>query len=218
VSLPLELYSLCTPNGQKVAVALEEMGLAYNSHRIDINKGDQFSDEFLAINPNGKIPAIIDPECSHNGEPLTIMESGAILIYLAEKTSMFLPTDKVARNCVIQWLMWQMGGVGPMFGQFGYFSVYAPRKSIVIEHAKERYKKEVLRLLGVLDRQLSRCEFVAGDDLSIADFAIMPWVVCLEYFYHAEQELQLETFTYVSAWVNKLKDRPAVQRGMVVCE
>ncbi len=211
----IQLYSLATPNGQKVSIALEEMGLEYDAHLINIMQNDQFTDEFIAINPNSKIPAIMDP-IGDAGAPLPIMESGAILIYLAEKSGQFLPRATAARMQTLQWLMWQMGGCGPMFGQFGHFNVYAPKERD-LSYGQERYQKETQRLLAVLDRQLMGREFVIGDQLTIADFAIMPWVVCLDKFYGAAEQLALHNYPQVMRWQAALLDRPAVQVGMKVC-
>lgn len=211
----IQLYSLATPNGQKVSIALEEMGIAYDAHKIDIMNGDQFTDHFISVNPNSKIPAIVDPT-GDNGQPLPVMESGAILIYLAEKSGKFLPKDPTKRSQTIQWLMWQMGGLGPMFGQFGHFSRYAndPRD---LSYGVERYEKESKRLLTVLDKQLEGKEFIIGDELTIADFAIMPWVDCLEVFYKAADRLELDTFKNVQRWRAALLARPAVKVGMTIC-
>ena len=211
----IQLYSLATPNGQKVSIALEEMGLAYDAHTIDIREDDQFSDAFIQINPNSKIPAIVDP-VGDQGQPLNIMESGAILIYLAEKTGKFLPQDPTKRMETIQWLMWQMAGLGPMFGQFGHFTVYAPKERD-LSYGQERYTKEAKRLLNVLEKQLEGKSFIIGEELTIADFAIMPWVICLDQFYNAKETLYLDSFKNINRWVSNLMERPAVQKGMEVC-
>ena len=211
----IQLYSLATPNGQKASIALEEMGLEYDAHKIDIMKGDQFTDEYIKINPNSKIPAIVDPT-GDNGKPLAIMESGAILLHLAEKTNKFLPTDPGSRSKVLQWLFFQVGGVGPMFGQFGHFFRYAGEKC---DHPypTERYTTEAKRLLGVMDKQLQDNEFIAGKDISIADFATVPWVTCLSMFYKADDQLSLSEFKNVNRWTENFLARPAVQAGMKVC-
>ncbi|MEZ4703875.1 MAG: glutathione binding-like protein [Bdellovibrionota bacterium] len=211
----LQLYSLATPNGQKVSVALEEMGLDYDAHLIDISKGDQFTESFVAINPNSKIPALVDPVGNH-GKPLAIMESGAILMYLAEKTGTFLPQDVALRSKTLQWLFFQVGGVGPMFGQFGHFFKYAADQC---DHPypTQRYTKEVKRLLGVLNKQLEDQSFLVGKEITIADFATAPWVVCLDKFYGGKEILELSSFTHVQRWVQAFMDRPAVQKGMSVC-
>lgn len=211
----LQLYSLATPNGQKISIALEEMGLAYDSHTIDIMKGDQFTKEFIAINPNSKIPALVDPIGDH-GKPLAIFESGAILVYLAEKSGKFLPKDIVGRTNVMQWLFFQMGGVGPMFGQFGHFYKYGKDKC---DHPYpvERYATETQRLLGVIETQLSKSEFIAGEEISIADFAIYPWVRGLSAFYEADDRLDLSSFAKVSDWRGKIDKRPLVDKALNVC-
>jgi GST-like protein len=179
---------------------LEEVGLPYNVHKIDITKGEQFTPEFVAINPNSKIPAIIDSDTG-----MTVFESGAILIYLAEKTGQFLPTEQKSRFQVIEWLMFQMASVGPMFGQLNHFKRFAPEK---IPYAIERYEKETLRLYGVLDKQLSDKEFICGD-YSIADIATYPWVASYEF-----QGLTLDNHPNLKRWFETIKQRPAVQRGM----
>ena len=212
----IELYSLATPNGQKVSIALEEMQLPYRAHLIDIRKGDQFAKRFMSINPNSKIPAITDPSGNH-GKPLHIMESGAILLYLAEKTGLFISQSAVKRSQEIQWLFWQMGGLGPMFGQFGHFTVYADQKHD-LSYGQERYKNEAIRLLNVLDKQLSSQHYVAGDTLSIADFSILPWIVGLDTFYHARDSLGLDHFNHINRWTAELLSRPAVQKGMNICK
>jgi GST-like protein len=196
----IDLYTFTTPNGRKASIMLEEVSLPYAVHKIDISKGDQFTPEFIAINPNSKIPAIVDTESG-----ITVFESGAILIYLAEKAGKLLPTETKARSQVMQWLMFQMGGVGPMFGQLNHFKRFAPEQ---IPYAIERYSKETLRLYGVLDQQLSRHEFIAGD-YSIADIATYPWVAIYEF-----QGLTLDEYPHLKRWVETLKQRPAVHQGM----
>jgi GST-like protein len=196
----IDLYTFTTPNGRKASIMLEEVSLPYAVHKIDISKGDQFTPEFIAINPNSKIPAIVDTESG-----ITVFESGAILIYLAEKAGKLLPTETKARSQVMQWLMFQMGGVGPMFGQLNHFKRFAPEQ---IPYAIERYSKETLRLYGVLDQQLSRHEFIAGD-YSIADIATYPWVAIYEF-----QGLTLDEHPHLKRWVETLKQRPAVHQGM----
>jgi GST-like protein len=210
----IQLYSLATPNGQKIGIALEEMEIPYEAHTINIMQGDQFTPEFIAINPNSKIPAIVDPT-GDNGKPLAIMESGAILLYLAEKSGKFLPHETAKKSQAIQWLMWQMGGAGPMFGQFGHFSVYAPKERD-LSYGQERYTKEAKRLLSVLENQLKDNKYVAGDELTIADFAIMPWVDCLEVHYQATELLDLPSYKRVNQWKNELLARPKTQAGMGV--
>lgn len=198
----IDLYTFTTPNGRKVSIMLEEVGLPYTPHVIDIRKGDQFTPEFVAINPNSKIPAIVDQE---NG--LSIFESGAILIYLAEKAGKFLPTEMKARFQVLEWLMLQMGSIGPMFGQLNHFRKFAPEP---IPYAINRYETETLRLYSVLDTQLAMSEFVCGT-YSIADMAIYPWVAIYEF-----QGLTLDNHPNLKRWVEAIAQRPAVQRGMAV--
>ena len=202
----IQLYTFGTPNGRKASIALEEMGLGYQVHSIDITKGDQFAPAFLAINPNGKIPAIVDPE-GPDGKPMAVFESGAILIYLAEKTGRFLPADGRGRSVVLQWLMFQMGGVGPMFGQAHHFRRFAPEQ---IPYAVERYTKETRRLYGVLDARLAQVPYLAGD-YSIADMATYPWVAR-----HAWQGVDLADFANVKRWFDAITARPAIARGMAV--
>ncbi len=211
----IQLYSMPTPNGQKAGIALEEMGLPYDAHKIDITKGDQHKPEFIKINPNSKIPAIVDPE-SADGKPLAIMESGAILIYLAEKSGKFLSTDPRLRSETLQWLFFQVGGVGPMFGQFGHFFKHAADKC---DHPypKQRYTDEVKRLLGVLNNRLEGREFLVGDEYSIADMATVPWVNALSQFYQAEDVLGLKNFGPVQAWAKRVSERPKTAAGMKVC-
>ena len=208
----IQLYSLPTPNGVKVSIMLEECDLPYEVHRIDIGTGDQMTPEFLSLNPNNKIPAIIDPDGPDG--PLGLWESGAILIYLADKTGRFLPQEGAARYRVLQWLMFQMGGVGPMFGQVGFFHRYKGRE-IEDPRPRERYYTEANRLLGVLDRQLAQNEWVAGD-YSIADIAIAPWVRNLRTGYDAAAEVGLDRFENVGRWLDAFAARPAVQRGLIV--
>lgn len=216
MSQKIQLYSLATPNGQKIGIALEEMGLPYDAHTINIMKGGQFKPEFIKINPNSKIPALVDPG-ANSGEDFKIFESGAILVYLANKSGKFLPKDEFARSEVMQWLFFQMGGAGPMFGQFGHFYKFAKDKC---DHPYplERYSNESKRLLKVIDTKLAQHEFIAGKDLSIADFALMPWVVCLDKFYGASEHLGLKDLKNITRWQNNLLDRPAVQKGMKVCQ
>lgn len=209
----IQLYSLATPNGQKVAVALEEMGLPYEAHRIDIMKGDQFTPEFMAINPNSKIPAIVDPN-GPKGKPLAVFESGAILIYLAEKSGLGLPAGQAARSECLQWLFFQVGGVGPMFGQFGHFYKYAPEK---VPYGIERYQKETRRLLGVLEARLKGKEYLMGEAFTIADMATFPWIGCLDAGYKAAEVLQLAAdFPVVMAWHERCRQRPAAAKGLEV--
>jgi GST-like protein len=203
----IDLYTWTTPNGRKASVMLEECGLAYNVHKIDIGKGDQFKPEFLAVNPNGKIPAIVDGD-GPGGKPISVFESGAILIYLAEKTgSKLLPADPRQRYAVLQWLMFQMGGVGPMFGQAHHFIRFAPEK---VPYGIERYSKETRRLYGVMDKRLVEATYLAGE-YSIADIATYPWVARHEY-----HEVNLADFPNVKRWFDAISARPAVVKGMAV--
>ena len=202
----IELYTWTTPNGRKVSIMLEETGLPYNVHPVDIGKGEQFRPDFVAINPNSKIPAIIDSD-GPGGAPLAIFESGAILIYLAEKTGKLLPRDPVARIAALQWLMFQMGGVGPMFGQAHHFLRAAPEP---VPYGIERYTKETRRLYGVLERRLGEAEYLAGD-YSIADIATFPWVAR-----HEWHKVELAEFPQVARWYAAIAARPAVARGMRV--
>ncbi len=207
----IQLYSLPTPNGIKVSVMLEETGLAYEAHLVDFASNDQFSPEFLSVNPNNKIPAIVDPN-GPGGQPLPLFESGAILIYLAEKTGQFLP--QANRYEVIQWVMFQMGGLGPMFGQLGFFHHFAG-KEIEDPRPKERYRAEAERLLKVLDKQLEGRDWVAGE-YSIADMAIAPWLRSLNGVYQAGQIVGWEGLRNVPAYLERFLARPAVQRGLNV--
>jgi GST-like protein len=204
----IDLYTWNTPNGRKASIMLEETALPYRAHPIDISKGDQFTPEFVAINPNSKIPAIVDQD-GPGGRPLALFESGAILIYLAEKTGRFLPADPLGRYETIQWLMFQMGGVGPMFGQAHHFRRFAPEQ---IPYAIERYSKETRRLYGVLDKRLATNEYVAGAAYTIADIAIFPWCQRADW-----QGVDLAAdFPNVKRWYDQLSARPAVQKGMSV--
>ena len=200
----IELYFAPTPNGHKVSIALEELGLPYEIHRINIGEGDQFKPEFLAFSPNNRIPAIIDRD-GFDGQPTSVFESGAILIYLAEKTGKLLPAGGAARKTVLEWLMWQMGGVGPMFGQAHHFNFYAKEK---IDYAMTRYSNEANRLYGVLDHQLEGRDYVA-DDYSIADIAIFPWTRS-----YKRQNVVIEDYPNVVAWRKRMIERPAVAKGM----
>jgi GST-like protein len=199
----IQLYTWGTPNGKKVSIMLEEIGLPYEVHAINIGQGDQFKPEYLAINPNNKIPSIIDPD-GPGSKPFTLFESGAILIYLAEKSGKLWPGDLRQRYTVIQWLMFQMGGVGPMFGQANYFY----RLEEKVPFAIERFHKEALRLYGVLEKALGEREYLAGE-YSLADIATYPWV-----WRHEMHHVKLEEFPRVKRWYDAISDRPAVQRGM----
>ncbi len=211
----IQLYSLATPNGQKVSIALEEMDIPYDAHLINIMEDDQFSDEYIKISPNSKIPAIIDLK-GPDGEPLTIMESGAILIYLAEKSGKFLSDNPRIRNETLQWLFFQVAHVGPMFGQFGHFYRYA-KESCDHPYPLERYSKEAKRLLTVLDKRLDGRTFLVNDEYSIADIATFPWVGCLDQFYEAGEFLGLDEFKHVQQWHERCASRPAAIRGAKVC-
>ncbi|RJL08780.1 glutathione binding-like protein [Paracoccus siganidrum] len=210
----IQLYSLGTPNGVKVSILLEELGVDYDVHRISISDPeDQMTPEFISLSKNNKIPAILDPD-GPDGTPMGLFESGAILIYLADKFGKFLPKSGAARYEVLQWLMFQMGGVGPMFGQVGFFHRY---KGAEIEdpRPRTRYYNEANRLLGVIDRQLEGRDWIAGD-YSIADMAIVPWIRALRVFYEAEKEVGLDSFANVARYVERFEARPAVQRGLEV--
>lgn len=208
----LQLYSLTTPNGVKVSIMLEETGLPYEAHLVDFGTNDQMTAEFLSLNPNNKIPAILDPN-GPDGAPMPLWESGAILIYLAEKTGMFLPAG-AARHQVLQWLMFQMGGLGPMFGQVGFFHHFAG-KEIEDPRPKARYAGEAARLLRVLDGQLAGGGWVAGD-YSIADIAIGPWLRTLRDYYKAAEIVGWADLRHVPAYLDRFLARPAVQRGLAI--
>jgi len=210
----LQLYSLPTPNGVKVSIALEELGLPYEAHRVSFDTQDQLSPEFLSLNPNNKIPAILDPD-GPGGQPLALWESGAILLYLADKTGRLLPAQAAARWHALQWLMWQMGGLGPMFGQLGFFHKFAG-KDFEDKRPRDRYVAESVRLLGVLERQLQGRDWVLGSDYSIADIAIFPWVRNLVGFYAAGELVGFDDFAQVRRVLDAFVARPAVQRGLLV--
>eukprot|EP00898_Chlorokybus_atmophyticus_P000426 jgi/Chlat1/1384/Chrsp12S02050 len=211
---PIQLFSIATPNGQKVAIALEEMGIPYEPHLVNITKGEQRHPDFLKISPNNKIPAITDPD-GPGGKPISIFESGAILVYLADKAGKFLPKDARKRSDTMQWLFWQVGGVGPCFGQFGVYFKYA-RGSVLDTYPREKATLEVQRLLGVLDRRLSDGRDYIVGEYTIADMATYPWLVALDEPYGATQELRLTSYVYVMRWVERMRSRPAVVRGMGV--
>lgn len=201
----IDLYYWTTPNGHKITIFLEEAGLDYRLHPINIGRGEQFTTDFLAIAPNNRIPAIVDRKPADGGQPMSLFESGAILEYLADKTGRFLPRSGRERYVVLQWLYWQMGGLGPMAGQNHHFRNYAPKK---IEYAVERYMKETARLYGVLDRQLEDNDYVAGNDYSIADMAIWPWIKP-----YANQGQDIEDFPNVQRWLETVAERDAVKRA-----
>ena len=208
----LQLYSLPTPNGVKVSILLEELGLPYEVHLVNFGTNDQFTPEFLSLNPNNKIPAILDPH-GPGGQPLPLFETGAILIYLAEKTGQFIPTDAAARYQTLQWLMWQMGGVGPMFGQLGFFHKFAG-KEYEDKRPRDRYVAESKRLLGVLDKHLEGRDWIMGAEYTIADIAVFPWVRNLVGFYEAGDLVGFADFKNVARVLAAFVARPAVVRGL----
>lgn len=210
----LQLYSLPTPNGVKVSIALEELQLPYEAHLVSFETNDQFSPEFLALNPNNKIPAILDPD-GPGGKLLALFETGAILVYLAEKTGRLLPQDAGARYQTLQWLMWQMGGVGPMFGQLGFFHKFAG-KDFEDKRPRDRYANESRRLLGVLDKRLAGRAWIMGDDYTIADIAVFPWVRNLVGFYGAGDLVGWGAYPEVERVLAAFVARPAVQRGLEI--
>ena len=203
----IEVFSWPTPNGHKVHIMLEECGLPYRAIPVNIGAGDQFKAEFLKISPNNKIPAITDPQ-GPDGKPISLFESGAILVYLAGKTGKFMPASDRAKYEVLQWLMFQMGSVGPMLGQTHHFRMYAPEK---LEYAIRRYSNEAKRLYGVIDQRLSQSAWLGGADYSIADIATFPWLRSWE-----NQGIVLADYPHLQAWFNKIAERPAVQRGVKV--
>jgi GST-like protein len=210
----LQLYSLPTPNGVKVSIMLEEIGLPYEPHTINIGANETWIPEYLALNPNGKIPAIIDPD-GPGGKPLGLWESGAILIYLAEKTGKLLPVDPVARIETIQWVFFQMAAVGPMFGQVGFFHKFAG-KDYEDKRPRDRYVAESKRLLGVLEGRLADRKFIMGDDYTIADIALLGWVRNINGFYEAGELVDYASLKHVPAWLDRCLARPAVQRGLEI--
>ncbi len=203
----IEVYSWPTPNGHKVHIMLEECGLAYCAHPVNIGAGDQFKPEFMAISPNNKIPAITDPD-GPEGKPISLFESGAILLYLAGKTGKFLPESVTARYEVLQWLMFQMGGVGPMLGQAHHFRIYAPEK---IDYAINRYTNEAKRLYGVMDKRLAKSKYIGGTEYSIADIAVFPWLRSWK-----NQGIDWADYPHLKGWFDEIAARPAVQRGVEV--
>jgi GST-like protein len=210
----IQLYSVPTPNGVKVSIMLEETGLPYEAHRVGFDAREQASPEFLALNPNGKIPAILDPE-GPGGEPFALFESGAILLYLADKTARMIPSDAAARYETIAWLMFQMGGIGPMFGQVGFFNKFAG-KAWEDKRPLERYIAEARRLLAVLNRRLDDRRWIMGDDLTIADIATFPWVRNLIGFYQAGPQVGIDDFANVTRVLAAFLARPAVQAGLQI--
>ena len=203
----IEVYSWATPNGHKVHIMLEECGLAYRAHAVDIGAGDQFKPEFLAISPNNKIPAITDTD-GPGGKPISLFESGAILLYLAAKTGRFLPADLAARYAVLEWLMFQMGGVGPMLGQAHHFRIYAPEK---IPYAIDRYSNEAKRLYGVMNKRLAKSTYIGGAEYGIADIAIFPWLRSWK-----NQGIDWADHPHLKGWFDEVAARPAVMRGVEV--
>jgi GST-like protein len=203
----IEVYSWATPNGHKVHIMLEECGLPYRVHAIDIGAGDQFDPAFLAISPNNKIPAIVDPD-GPEGQPISLFESGAILLYLAGKTGKFLPEGVSAKYEVLQWLMFQMGGVGPMLGQAHHFRIYAPER---IPYAIDRYTNEARRLYGVMDKRLARSRYLGGSAYSIADIAVFPWLRSWK-----NQGIDWNDYPNLKGWFDEIAGRPAVKRGVEV--
>ena len=210
----LQLYSLPTPNGVKVSILLEELGLPYEPHLVRFDTNDQMSPAFLSLNPNNKIPAILDPH-GPGGKPLALFESGAILVYLAEKTGRFIPQDAAARYECLQWVMFQMGGIGPMFGQLGFFHKFAG-KDYEDKRPRDRYVAESKRLLGVLDKHLAGRAWMLGVDYSIADIAIFPWVRNLIGFYEARELVGFDDFDNVARVLATFVARPAVERGLSI--
>jgi GST-like protein len=210
----LQLYSLPTPNGVKISIMLEETGVPYEPHLVSFDSNDQMSAEFLSLNPNNKIPAILDPN-GPGGKPLPLFESGAILVYLAEKTGQLMPTDAAARYQTLQWLMFQMSGVGPMFGQLGFFHKFAG-KDFEDKRPRDRYVNESRRLLGVLDKQLANRAWIMGDAYSIADIATFPWVRNLIGFYGAGDLVKIAEFPNVTRVLDTFIARPAVKRGLEI--
>jgi GST-like protein len=208
----LQLYSLNTPNGVKVSIMLEEIGLPYEPHLVDIAKNESHTEEFLSLNPNGKIPAIVDPD-GPGGKPIGLFESGAILLYLADKTGNLIPADPAARWETVAWLMFQMGGLGPMLGQVGYFNKFAGRE-IEDKRPLQRYAGEAKRLLAVLDGRLNGREWIMGADYTIADVSMLGWVRNLITFYEARELVEFDSFPRVASWLERGLARPAVQRGL----
>ena len=210
----LQLYSLPTPNGVKVSIALEETGLAYEPHLVNFGTNDQLTPEFLSLNPNNKIPAIVDPD-GPGGKPLALFESGAILVYLAAKTGQLMPADDAAKYETLQWLMFQMGGIGPMFGQLGFFNKFAG-KDYEDKRPRDRYVAESRRLLGVLDKHLAGRAWIMGDEYTIADIASFPWINNLVGFYEASGLVGFDDFAEVKRVLAAFLARPAVQRGLKI--
>ena len=210
----IQYYGLPTPNGVKASIALEESGLPYEAHLVDIMKNESWTDEYLSLNPNGKIPAILDPD-GPDGKPFALWESGAILLYLAEKSGKLLPADAAGRYEAIQWVMWQMGGLGPMAGQLGFFHKFAGRE-YEDKRPRDRYAKETARLLRVLETRLADREWLVGNDFSIADIASLGWVRNLVGFYEAGELVQYVELVHVPAWLERAVARPGVAKGLTI--
>ena len=210
----LQLYSLATPNGVKVSILLEELGMPYEVHQVSFESSDQMSPEFVGTFPNNKIPAIIDPN-GPGGQPIALFESGAIMVYLAEKTGQFLSLDPMLRYATLQWLMFQMGGIGPMFGQVGFFNIYGG-KDFEDKRPLMRYVNESKRLLGVLDKHLAGKQWMVGDEYTIADMAIFPWIRNMIVRYNAEELVGWGQYPEVSRVLSHWLQRPAVQRGLLI--
>lgn len=204
----IDLYIAPTPNGWKISIMLEECGLAYRVRWVNIGKGEQFAPDFLGISPNNRIPAIVDHAPADGGAPVPLFETGAILLYLAEKTGRFVPAGLRERKAALEWLFWQVGGLGPMLGQHGHFKLYAPER---IAYATDRYRRETLRLYGVIDRRLAEAPFLAGADYSIADMASFPWIQT-----YRAQAIPIDDFPHLRDWYDRLKARPALRRGMAL--
>lgn len=207
----ITLHTWTTPNGRKASIMLEELGVPYKVHAVDIGKGAQFEPAFLAVSPNNKIPAIVDDDA--NGKTIAVFESGAILQYLAEKTGRFLPSSGPERYKTLEWLYWQVGGLGPMLGQLGFFSVFSKEK---LPSAIERFRTEADRLLGVMERRLSETNYLGGDEYSIADMAAYPWVLSATTFLAETLSESMSSKPQVLAWLKRIGERPAVQRGMLI--
>ena len=210
----IQLYSFPTPNGVKASIALEETGLPYDAHWVDITKNETWTPDFLSLNPNGKIPAIIDPD-GPGGKPIGLFESGAILTYLAEKTGGLMPADPAGRYETLQWVFFQVGGVGPMFGQFGFFHKFAG-KDIEDKRPRDRYRDETKRLLGVIEQRLDGRQWIMGDEYTIADIALFPWVRGLTVFYQAGEMLGMDAMPKIADWVKRAEERPASQKGLTI--
>ena len=204
----IDLHTAPTPNGWKVSIMLEECELPFRVLPVNLGKGEQLAESFLAISPNGRIPAIVDHDPADGSAPIPVFETAAILIYLAEKTGRFLPTDLRARKEVLEWLVWQTAGLGPMLGQHGHFKLYAPER---IEYATQRYRREALRLYGVLESRLAKASYVGGGEYSIADMACFPWIQTWK-----AQEIPIDEYPHLRRWYDLLKSRPALRRGMAL--